>query len=156
VRGRIAPLLSLGAGFQPDMTGRECVEINATALGLTDQEIREQLAHILEWADLKDFLDTPMRFYSSGMVARLGFSVAIHTKPDLLLVDEVLSVGDHTFQKKCVERIHKLQKEGVTLLIVSHAAGSLEKLCQRVLWLREGSIVADGPPGPVIAEYMKA
>jgi len=155
VRGRIAPLLALGAGFQPDMTGRECIEINATALGLTDQEIKDRMGDIVAWAELQDFMDTPMRFYSSGMVARLGFSVAIHTTPDLLLVDEVLSVGDHTFQKKCEDKIHDMQREGVTLLIVSHAAGAIEQLCERVLWLKDGCIVADGPPGPIIAEYLK-
>src|SRR5689334_22626760 len=101
VRGRIAPLLSLGAGLQPDMTGRECVEINATALGLSKEEIGERMGAITAFAELGDFLDTPTRFYSSGMLARLGFSVAIHTTPDLLIVDEVLAVGDHTFQKKC-------------------------------------------------------
>ncbi len=155
VRGRIAPLLALGAGFLPDMTGRECVEINATALGLTREEIRERLDEILQFAELTDFLDTPLRYYSSGMQARLGFSVAIHTSPDLLLVDEVLAVGDHAFQTKCYARIHELRESGVTILFVSHDAGTMRALCDRIVWLHEGRLRRDGAPGPVLDEYLK-
>jgi len=155
VRGRIAPLLALGAGFQPDMTGRECIEINATALGLSRQEIGERLDAIVTFAELGDFLDTPTRFYSSGMLARLGFAVAVHTTPDLLIVDEVLSVGDHNFQKKCTEKIEAMRRDGTTILLVSHAAESVRALCDRVLWLRDGKLVADGAPGPIIDDYLR-
>jgi lipopolysaccharide transport system ATP-binding protein len=154
VRGRIAPLLSLGAGFQPDMTGRECVEINATALGLSGAEIAARLDDIVRFAELADFLDTPVRYYSSGMLARLGFAVAVHTDPDLLLVDEVLAVGDHAFQQKCIARIHEIQRSGTTILFVSHDAETVRRLCDRVLWLRDGKLVADGAPGPILDEYL--
>lgn len=156
VRGRIAPLLSLGAGFQPDMTGRECIEINATALGLSRQEILGRLDEIIAFAELADFISTPVRYYSSGMLARLGFSVAVHTDPDLLLVDEVLAVGDHNFQAKCIARIEKLRNDGVTILFVSHDAGLVQKLCRRALWLRGGGMVADGPASEVLAQYASA
>jgi ABC-type polysaccharide/polyol phosphate transport system ATPase subunit len=155
VRGRIAPLLALGAGFQPDMTGRECVEINATALGLSKQEIVERMDAITAFAELGDFLDTPTRFYSSGMLARLGFSVAIHTAPDLLIVDEVLAVGDHNFQKKCFDKIAELRRDGTTILLVSHSPGMVQELCERVLWLRDGHLVADGSPGPILEQYLR-
>lgn len=155
VRGRIAPLLALGAGFQADMTGRECVEINAIALGLSRQEIAERMQVITAFAELDDFLDTPTRFYSSGMLARLGFSVAIHTTPDLLIVDEVLAVGDHNFQKKCFEKIAELRQGGTTILFVSHSTGMVQQLCDRVLWLREGRLIADGPPGPILDDYLR-
>jgi ABC-type polysaccharide/polyol phosphate transport system ATPase subunit len=155
VRGRIAPLLALGAGFQPDMTGRECVEINATALGLSKQEIDDRMDAITAFAELDDFLDTPTRYYSSGMVARLGFAVAIHTTPDLLIVDEALSVGDHNFQKKCSAKIAELRRDGTTILLVSHATGVVQELCNRVLWLRDGRLVADGAPGPILEEYLR-
>jgi len=130
VRGRIAPLLSLGAGFLPDMTGRECVEIN-------------------------DFIETPVRYYSSGMMARLGFSVAVHTNPDLLLVDEVLAVGDHLFQQKCIARIQELRDGGTTIMFVSHDAETVRRLCDRVLWLRDGHLVRDGAPGATLDEYLQ-
>jgi lipopolysaccharide transport system ATP-binding protein len=156
VRGRIAPLLALGAGFQPDMTGRECVEINGTALGLSRDEISSRMKAITDFAELGDFLETPTRFYSSGMLARLGFAVAVHTTPDLLLVDEVLSVGDHNFQKKCTDKIDELRRDGVTVFFVSHSAGAVRALCDRVLWLRDGRLVADGPAGPILDAYLKA
>jgi len=154
VRGRIAPLLALGAGFHPDMTGRECVEVNGTALGLTRDEIRGRMEEILQFAELMDFLDTPVRYYSSGMLARLGFSVAVHTDPDLLLVDEVLAVGDHSFAQKCTARIHEIQAQGTTILLVSHDASSVRSLCNRVLWLRDGRLIRDGEPGPILDEYI--
>jgi lipopolysaccharide transport system ATP-binding protein len=155
VRGRVAPLLSLGTGFLPDMTGRECVEINATALGLSREEIRERLDDILHFADLEGFLDTPVRYYSSGMMGRLGFAVAIHTNPDVLLVDEVLAVGDHNFQKKCKARVNELRASGTTILIVSHDSETMRNLCDRVLWLRDGRLVADGPPAAIVDEYLR-
>jgi ABC-type polysaccharide/polyol phosphate transport system ATPase subunit len=153
VRGRIAPLLALGAGFQPDMTGRECVEINATALGLSKGEIAERLDEIVRFAEVPDFIDTPVRYYSSGMLARLGFSVAVHTDPDLLLVDEVLAVGDHAFQEKCIARIEELRRGGVTIFFVSHDDSIVKKLCDRVLWLKDGRLAKDGAADEVLAAY---
>jgi ABC-type polysaccharide/polyol phosphate transport system ATPase subunit len=155
VRGRIAPLLALGAGFHPDMTGRECVEINATALGLSQAEIAERFAQIVAFAELPDFVDTPIRYYSSGMQARLGFSVAVHTEPDLLLVDEVLAVGDHAFQHKCMQRIDELHAEGTTILFVSHDPGQMRRLCDRVLWLKNGRLEHDGPAGAALDRYVR-
>jgi ABC-type polysaccharide/polyol phosphate transport system ATPase subunit len=154
VRGRIAPLLSLGAGFHPDMTGRECVEVNGTALGLSLEEIQDRMDAILHFAELLDFLDTPVRYYSSGMLSRLGFAVAVHTDPDLLLIDEVLAVGDLSFQQKCSARIHEIQRSGTTILLVSHDTNQLRALCQRVLWLRDGHLVRDGAPDPILGEYV--
>ncbi len=154
VRGRIAPLLALGAGFHPDMTGRECVEVNGTALGLSRLEIRQRMDDILHFAEIGDFLDMPVRYYSSGMLARLGFSVAVHTDPDLLLVDEVLAVGDHAFQQKCIARIQAIQRSGTTILFVSHSENTVRQLCQRVLWLCDGELRSDGPSEPVLAEYL--
>jgi ABC-type polysaccharide/polyol phosphate transport system ATPase subunit len=154
VRGRIAPLLSLGTGFHPDMTGRECVEVNATTLGLTPQEIRDRMDVIVGFADIGDFMETPLRYYSSGMIARLGFAVAVHTEPDLLLVDEVLSVGDHEFQAKCRDRMFKIQEAGTTILLVSHDHELVTKLCNRALWIRDGGLVADGDPKTVVDQYL--
>jgi ABC-type polysaccharide/polyol phosphate transport system ATPase subunit len=154
VRGRIAPLLSLGVGFQPDMTGYECIELNATALGLDHDEIQRAREPIARFAELEGFLETPVRFYSSGMLGRLGFAIAIHSSPDVLLVDEVLSVGDHAFQKKCLARVHELQAEGTTILFVSHAPGAVQELCDRAIWLKEGVLVADGAPADVVPQYL--
>ncbi len=156
VRGRVAPLLALGAGFQPDMTGRECVEVNGIALGLSLSEIRERLASIVAFAEIGDFLDTPVRYYSSGMQARLGFAVAAHTDPDLLLVDEALAVGDQHFQAKCIARIERIKADGTTIVLVSHDLALVRRLCDRVLWLREGSLAMDGDPERVISEYIAA
>jgi len=156
VRGRIAPLLALGAGFQPDMSGRECVEVNGIALGLSPQEIRDRMDAIIAFAELGDFLETPVRYYSSGMQARLGFAVAVHTDPDLLLVDEVLAVGDQHFQAKCIAKIERIQADGTTIFLVSHDLDTIRRLCDRVLWLRDGHIAMDGAPESVIPEYVAA
>jgi lipopolysaccharide transport system ATP-binding protein len=155
VRGRIAPLLALGAGFHPDMTGRECIEINATALGLSRSEIAARLATIIAFAEIPDFIETPIRYYSSGMQARLGFSVAVHTDPDLLLVDEVLAVGDHAFQLKCMKRIEELHRDGTTIFFVSHDPEQVRRLCDRVLWLRNGCVAWDGPVAKGLELYEK-
>ncbi len=155
VRGRIAPLLALGAGFHPDMTGTECVEVNGIALGLSRSDLAARMGAIVDFAEIPEFMQTPVRFYSSGMLARLGFSVAAHTDPDLLLVDEVLAVGDHAFQQKCMDRIAALRKQGTTILFVSHDASAVARLCDRVLWLRDGQLHRDGRPGPILEEYLK-
>jgi ABC-type polysaccharide/polyol phosphate transport system ATPase subunit len=155
LRGRVAPLLSLGVGFQPDMTGRECIEINATALGMSRDEIAAAEGPMADFAELRDFLETPVRFYSSGMMARLGFAIAIYSTPDLLLLDEVLAVGDHNFQKKCIARIRELQEAGTTILYVSHSEGSVQELCSRAIWLHDGRIAADGDPADVVEAYLR-
>jgi lipopolysaccharide transport system ATP-binding protein len=154
VRGRVAPLLGIGAGFQPDMTGAECIAVNATILGLGPRELEARMEAIVAFADLGDFLHTPMRYYSTGMTARLGFAVAMETSADLVLIDEVLAVGDHAFQRKCLARIDELRATGVTLLLVSHSTELVRTLCDRVLWLRDGRLVADGAPEPILAAYL--
>jgi ABC-type polysaccharide/polyol phosphate transport system ATPase subunit len=138
------------------MTGRECVLVNGTALGLRAAEIAARFDEMIRFAELTDFVETPVRYYSSGMLARLGFSVAVHTDPDLLLVDEVLAVGDYAFQQKCIERIRHIQRAGTTILFVSHDADTMRSLCDRVLWLKDGTIARDGAPGPVLDEYLKS
>jgi lipopolysaccharide transport system ATP-binding protein len=153
VRGRIAPLLQLGAGFQPDMTGRECARINGAALGLSPRELDERMGAISAFAELEGFLDTPVRYYSSGMLARLGFAIAVHTEPDLLLVDEVLAVGDSAFQLKCLAKIEELRAREVTILFVSHDETLVKRLCNRALLLEGGHLVADGPVDMVMARY---
>ena len=155
VRGRIAPLLQLGAGFQPDMTGRECSRVNGAALGLTPAEVEQRMPAISAFAELDGFLDTPVRYYSSGMLARLGFAVAVHTEPDLLLVDEVLAVGDHAFQTKCLVKIDELRNLGTTILFVSHDESQVRSLCKRALLIDGGALAADGPVDEVFAMYTK-
>ena len=154
VRGRIAPILSLGLGFHPDMTGRECLELNARLLGYTKAELRARHDEIVAFAELENALDTPTRFYSSGMQARLGFSIALHVDPDLMLLDEVLAVGDHAFRAKCFDRIEQLRARGTTFVIVSHVTEALERACTRVMWLRRGKIALDGSPAEVCAAYL--
>ena len=155
VRGRVAPVLSLGLGFQPDMTGRECIVHNARLLGFTAAEVDARMDEIVAFAELESFLETPSRFYSSGMLARLGFAVAMHTDPDLMLIDEVLAVGDHTFQEKCIGRIEQLRASGTTIVLVSHSIELVKRICTRVLWLDHGKIVRDGPATEVCDAYLR-
>ncbi len=156
VRGRVAPLLQLGAGFQPDMTGRECARVNAAALGVPPRTLDSRLPEIAAFAELETFLDTPVRYYSSGMLARLGFAIAVHTEPELLLVDEVLAVGDHAFQEKCLAKIDALRQAGVTILFVSHDESLVRRLCARALLLDGGRLAADGPVEAVLARYAES
>ncbi len=153
VTGRIGALLELGAGFHPDLTGRENVFLNASLLGLTNREIKEKFNEILEFSELHDFIDMQIRNYSSGMHVRLGFSVAIHINPEIILIDEALAVGDHHFQQKCINRILSLHEQGKTLLFVSHSLDLVAQLCKRIVWLKNGHIEMDGDPGKVIAAY---
>lgn len=154
VRGRVGGLLELGAGFHPDLTGRENIYLNGSILGLSRAEIRRKLDDIIGFAELERFIDVPVKHYSSGMYVRLGFSVAVHTDPEILLVDEVLAVGDAAFQRKCLERIDALRREGVTILFVSHSTDAVRTLCSRALWLHEGRLVADGAAEAVVARYL--
>ncbi|MBX3130113.1 MAG: ABC transporter ATP-binding protein [Polyangiaceae bacterium] len=155
VRGRVAPVLALGVGFEPDMTAPENAYINASLLGVGREEAQQRLEQILAFADLRDFVDVPVRNYSTGMVARLGFGVAMHVDADVLLIDEVLSVGDGAFQKKCIGRLESLREQGRTLLVVTHELEMAERLCTRALWLKSGELHADGPLAEVLPEYRR-
>lgn len=154
VGGRVSPLIELGAGFHPDLTGRENVHLNGSILGLSDREIDEQFPAIVEFAELQDFIDMPVKRYSSGMYVRLGFAVAVHSNPEILLVDEVLSVGDAFFQEKCHQRMHDFKQQGITIVVVSHSAETITSFCGRGLWLDNGRLVADGPAKQVVDDYM--
>ena len=153
VHGRIGALLELGAGFHHDLTGRENIYLNASLLGLTDQEVDAQFDSIVQMSELEEFIDVPLRNYSSGMQVRLGFSVAVHIDPDILLMDEALSVGDLRFQQKCLERILDFKKAGKTLLFVSHGLDQIGQLCDRVIWLDHGRVRMDGPTKAVVEAY---
>jgi len=153
VPGRIGALLDLGVGFHPDLTGRENVFINGVIAGLTRREVTRRFDSIVDFAELEDFIDQPMRTYSTGMQMRLGFSVAVHTDPDILLIDEILAVGDLAFQHKCLERIEQFRAEGCTIVLVSHDASAIKRLCDEALWLRHGRLVAYGPADVVARQY---
>ncbi len=153
VSGRVSPLIELGAGFHPDLTGRENVYLNACILGMSGKETRDRFDEIVSFAELWDFIDTPVKRYSSGMYARLGFSVAVHSNPDLLLVDEVLSVGDASFEDKCLVKMHDFQARGTTIVVVSHSTDLVRKFCHRVLLMEGGHLVADGEPEETIGRY---
>jgi ABC-2 type transport system ATP-binding protein len=145
-RGRLAALLELGAGFHPDLTGRENVYLNASILGLSRAETDRQFDAIVDFSGIEDFIDTQVKFYSSGMYVRLGFAVAVHLDPDLLLVDEVLAVGDEPFQRKCMDKIAEFQREGRTIVLVTHSAQQVMAMCDRVAVLNHGSLIHDGDP----------
>jgi ABC-type polysaccharide/polyol phosphate transport system ATPase subunit len=154
VNGRIAALLELGSGFHPDLTGKENVTLNAALLGLTRKRTMELFDEIVEFSGIAhDFIDEPLRTYSSGMQMRLAFSVAINMDPDLLLVDEVLAVGDAAFQEKCFQRIREFRRSGKSLLCVSHASGMVQELCDQAIWLDHGEIVMSGPIAEVMEGY---
>ena len=153
VNGRLAALIEVAAGFHPELTGRENVYLNGAILGMTRREISSKMESIVEFAGVAAFIDTPVKRYSSGMNLRLGFAISAHLDPDILLLDEVLAVGDNAFQAKCIKRITLLKESGTTIIFVSHNLGAVEGLCDRVLLLRQGEIAANGKPGPVIAEY---
>jgi ABC-2 type transport system ATP-binding protein/lipopolysaccharide transport system ATP-binding protein len=152
--GRVSALLELGAGFHPQITGRENALLNGVLLGLSMKEAQAALPEIIEFSELGDFIDQPMRTYSSGMYVRLGFSVAVHVRPEVLLVDEVLAVGDAEFQSKCFSHMEKLRKEGVTIVFASHDLPSLQRYTDRVLLLEHGRMVLDGKPAYVLHEYL--
>lgn len=151
--GRIAPILTIGTGFNPEFTGRENVSMNATLLGLSDAEIRERLDAIVAFADIGPFFDRPVRSYSSGMHARLAFAIAVHTEPDVLVIDETLAVGDEAFNRKCFSRIEEIKRAGATILFVSHSANLVIELCDRAILLEGGERLLTGEPKTVIARY---
>lgn len=152
-RGRIAALLELGAGFHPDLTGRENVFLNASVLGLSAEQTEAQFDAILAFSGVGEFIDTQIKFYSSGMYVRLAFAIAVHTDPDILLVDEVLAVGDEQFQQKCLDKIREFQSEGRTIIIVSHALDQIESLCDRVVVMNRGQLVFDGVPVTAVERF---
>jgi ABC-type polysaccharide/polyol phosphate transport system ATPase subunit len=153
VRGRVCPLLELGAGFDPELTGRENIFLNGTILGFTRRNLESRQNRIIEFAGLRDFIDAPLRTYSSGMVARLGFAIVTDEKPDILIIDEILSVGDAEFQEKSAKRMNEFLHSGTTILLVSHSLADIRRFCQRVIWLQHGNLMAEGTPDLVIKQY---
>lgn len=152
--GRISALIELGAGFHPDMSGRENIYTNAAIFGLSRQEITQRLEQIIEFSELHEYIDNPVRTYSSGMYMRLAFSVAINVDADILLVDEILAVGDASFQAKCFNRLREIKARGTTIVIVSHSLSQIEQICDRSIWIHEGKIRADGSPREVHPAYL--
>jgi homopolymeric O-antigen transport system ATP-binding protein len=152
-QGRLGALIEVGAGIHPELTGRENIYQYGAILGLSWREIRQRFDAIVQFADLGGFIDQPVKRYSSGMHMRLGFSVAVHVEPDVLLVDEVLAVGDETYQARCLERIEMLRRNGTAILFVSHDMSNIERMCDRVIWLDHGRLVMSGPSGAAVAAY---
>lgn len=155
INGKVSSLIELGAGFHPDMTGRENIYINASIYGLTKKEIDSKLDTIIKFSELEEFIDSPIRTYSSGMYMRLAFSVAINVEAEILLIDEILSVGDANFQAKCFRKMQELKDSGITIVIVSHDLHTMEKLCNKVIWIESGKIKRSGIPNEVLKEYIE-
>jgi lipopolysaccharide transport system ATP-binding protein len=153
VRRRISPLLALGAGFHPELTGKENIVLNGVLMGLTRREVRRKMDEIIDFADIGEFMDRPMRVYSSGMMARLGFSVVAHLDPEILLIDEVLGVGDIRFQKKCLDKMMSIKASGVTLVLVTHSVASIVNLCDRAMWIEDHRIKMMGDPSELVETY---
>ena len=153
--GKLTSLLELGAGFHPDFTGRENIYFNASIFGLTKKEIDKRVNAIIEFSELGDLIDSPVRTYSSGQYMRLAFSVAINVDAEILLIDEILAVGDQHFQDKCFNKLEELASSEMTIVIVSHSLESLKKLCKRAIWIHEGKIAMDGDCSKVVEEYLK-
>ncbi len=153
VRGRVAPMIELGVGFQPDLTGQENVHLNTSLYGLSRRETDDIYAQIVAFSELGEFIDVPVKNYSTGMYARLGFSVAVYLEPDILLIDEVLAVGDEHFQRKCLQRMAELRRRGTTIVLVSHSMHTIEQMCDRACLLVRGRLEAEGDPGKVVARY---
>jgi ABC-type polysaccharide/polyol phosphate transport system ATPase subunit len=156
VRGRLAALLELGAGFHPELTGRENVEVAGLLLGLSRREVARRFDEIVRFAELEEFLDAPLRTYSSGMAVRLGFSIAAHSDPDVLLVDEVLAVGDESFAHRSLEKFAEFERAGKTIVLVSHDLALVEARCRRAIWLEAGRLAGDGPAGETVARYRES
>lgn len=154
MKGRVSSLIELGAGFHPDMSGRENIYTNAAIFGLTKKEIDERYDDIVAFSELEKFIDNPVRTYSSGMYMRLAFSVAINVNADILLIDEILAVGDSNFQAKCFNKLREIKAEGTTIVIVSHSLGQIEQICDRSIWLQDGLIAAEGAPRDIHPQYL--
>lgn len=153
VNGRVAALLALGSGFHPDLTGEENVYMNAALLGFSEREAKARFNSIVEFSEIGNFIDEPIRTYSSGMVVRLAFAIAVHVDPAILIVDEVLSVGDAHFQDKCTKKIVELRKQGITMLSVSHSPSMVLNFCDRAIWLHHGELIRDGVAAAVLQDY---
>ena len=153
--GKLTSLLELGAGFHPDFTGRENIYFNAAIFGLTRQEIDKRIDEIIEFSELGDFIDNPVRTYSSGMYIRLSFSIAINVDAEILLIDEILAVGDQHFQDKCFAKLKEMKKSEKTIVIVTHSLGQVRELCNRAIWIYNGEVRMDGTPNEVVDEYIK-
>ncbi len=154
VHGRIGSLLEVGTGFHPDLTGRENIFLNGTILGITRSEVRRKFDEIVAFSEIEKFIDTPVKWYSSGMYLRLAFSVAVHLDTEVLIMDEVLAVGDVSFQQKCLDRIHEIRNQGRTILFVSHSMAAVTRLCSRAILLEKGHLIADGPASEVVNDYL--
>ena len=154
-KGKLTSLLELGAGFHPDFTGRENIYFNASIFGLTKKEINKRIDQIIEFSELQDFIDNPVRTYSSGQYMRLAFSIAINVDAEILLIDEILAVGDQHFQDKCFRKLEELRDSDKTIVIVSHSLDAIKKICTRGIWIHEGNIMKDGNISEVIDEYLK-
>ena len=154
VKGRVSSLIELGAGFHPDMSGRENIYINASIFGLKKEEIDERLEEIIRFSELEEFIDNPVRTYSSGMYMRLAFAVAINVNADVLLIDEILAVGDVSFQKKCFDKLQEIKENGTTIVIVSHSMDQLYSICDRLIWIEKGKVREDGIPQQVGTHYL--
>jgi len=155
VRGHVSPLIELGAGFHHELTGRENIFVNGAMLGFSRKQMERKFERIVEFSELEDFIDAPIRTYSSGMIARLGFSIAADADPDILIIDEAIAVGDEQFQAKCIERMQDFRKQGVTIFYVTHALDSLTRLCPKVVWIDSGRIRKVGPTAQVIEEFRR-
>ena len=155
MKGRVSALIELGAGFHPDMSGRENIYTNAAIFGLTKKEIDKKIDDIIAFSELAEFIDNPVRIYSSGMYMRLAFAVAINVDADILLIDEILAVGDAAFQQKCFNRLKEIKAQGTTIVIVSHSLDQIEEICERSIWIDGGRIRAEGEPEKVHAEYLE-
>ncbi len=155
INGRLSALIEVGSGFHPELSGRENIYLNGSILGMRRREIHQKLDRIVDFAGIRQFVDTPVKRYSSGMYVRLGFSIAAHLDPDILLLDEVLAVGDAAFQAKCLQRIDELKAAGTTIVFISHDLGAVERVCDRVLLMQRGEVVTDGSPAQAIAEYQR-
>jgi len=156
VEGRICPLLELGIGFHPELSGRDNVYLNGSLLGLSHRQVEERYQSIVDFAELPEAMEAPVKTFSTGMVVRLGFSVAVHVDPDVLLVDEVLSVGDEHFQHKSFARMHQFKERGKTIFVVSHDLAAVQNLCERAVWIEYGEMRMDGPSEEVVAAYRAA
>jgi ABC-2 type transport system ATP-binding protein/lipopolysaccharide transport system ATP-binding protein len=155
IDGRVSALLELGAGFHPELSGRENAYLNGAILGLTRREIDQRIDQIIEFSGLAEFIDSPVKVYSSGMYVRLGFSVAVHVDPDILIIDEVIAVGDEDFQRRCFDHLYKLRRQGVTIVVVSHSLGLMQTLCDEVSWLDHGQLQRSGPAPDVVRSYLE-
>jgi ABC-type polysaccharide/polyol phosphate transport system ATPase subunit len=155
-KGRIAPLIELGAGFHPDLTGYENIFLNGSLIGLTKKQVWDSIDRIIDFSELHEFIEMPVRQYSSGMFLRLGFSIAVHTSPDILVVDEVLAVGDQSFQSKCRTRIQEMHKAGTTIVLISHDRDEIAQFCERSILVENGRVIADGETQRVLERYESA